>query len=650
MPDVLSLLEALGAWSLPYVWLPVGIWTAATLFVLVVLRFARRAHPLVPHLVRQALIVALPLALVAGVVLSPRMPPLRSASHTEDLTRAAPVAMAQHTVEASMPAELPAEPLPGAARVSSPTPLGMHLAGFALLLAIGVALVGLLRLALMIRALRNFRRQLTPAADLRAAVEDRRHTWTLPRKVKTAWTSERTTPFTFGWRHPVIVIPEELKNEKEALALALDHELAHIHRRDFAMRMLDHMLVAVFGWHPLVRLLSRSLDEGREQLCDAEVLARRSCHRRAYADLLLSFAALPPPTLALSTASQTSFLSNRLAAMKRQPLAPTRIATLRRTGLALGAIVFSIVILTSGMGAAVASPDAPIAPDPLGSAIQKPPSAQDFHLLNPRIEVDGTLAEQRAVELTASPFGYFYIEIPGQGRYVISANPFDGASDAGSFEGRQLSFVVDGHRVVVRSEKPMLGHDRAIPAYALLDSDAPTDGVALGVTGDYEQIPARDIGLLPDPRPSEAVRDTIIYEVVEEMPSIVGKHDAVREERHDHRGNVSRRALQVEHRDRRGPAADHQAAPVERDEVRRALYRKAEDLRLAHQFGEVALDRHLRAHVHENSQHAEQQLRVAKRAEAPLFRRIHGDRREFRYAHQQGKQQERHGKPDVRVP
>ncbi|MCH7976231.1 MAG: M56 family metallopeptidase [Bacteroidetes bacterium] len=530
MPDILSLLEALGAWSLPYVWLPVGIWTTTTLFVLVILRFARRAHPLVPHLVRQALIAALPLALAAGIVLSPLMPPILSASHTEDLTPTAQVSMAQRTAEASIPAIFQAEPLMGAVHESSPMPLGMRLAGFALLLVIGVALLGLLRLALMIRALQNFRRQLTPAADLRAAVEDRRHTWTLPRKIKTAWTSERTTPFTFGWRHPVIVIPEELKNKKEALALALDHELAHIHRRDFAMRTLDHVLVAVFGWHPLVWLLSRTLDEGREQLCDAEVLARRSHHRRAYADLLLSFAALPTPTLALSAASPTSFLSNRLAAMKTKSLAPTRIATLRRTGLALGAIVFSIVILASGMGAAVASPDAPIAPNPLDFATQNPPPVQDFHLVNPRIEVDGTLVEQSAVELTASSFVYFFIEIPGQGRYIISADPFDGASEAGSFEGRQLSFVVDGHRVVVLSETPILGHNRAIPAYALLDSDAPTNGVALGVTRDYEQIPALDIGLFPDPRPSEAVRDTIIYEVVEEMPSIVGGLESIQNE------------------------------------------------------------------------------------------------------------------------
>jgi len=98
------------------------------------------------------------------------------------------------------------------------------------------------------------------------------------------------TPFTFGLLKPRILLPEGWDRwSATRLAVVLDHERAHMARRDPLVRYLALLNRAVFWFHPLAWWLERRLAALAEEACDAAVLARG--HRAAdYSEQLLELA------------------------------------------------------------------------------------------------------------------------------------------------------------------------------------------------------------------------------------------------------------------------------------------------------------------------------------------------------------------------
>ena len=83
------------------------------------------------------------------------------------------------------------------------------------------------------------------------------------------------TPFTFGWLRPRILLPEGWDRwPATRLAVVLDHERAHMARRDPLVQWLALVNRAVFWFHPLAWWLERHLAALAEEACDAAVLAR----------------------------------------------------------------------------------------------------------------------------------------------------------------------------------------------------------------------------------------------------------------------------------------------------------------------------------------------------------------------------------------
>jgi outer membrane protein len=83
------------------------------------------------------------------------------------------------------------------------------------------------------------------------------------------------TPFTFGLLRPKILLPEGWQRWPAArLAVVLDHERAHVARRDPLVQWLALLNRAVFWFHPLTWWLERHLAALAEEACDAAVLAR----------------------------------------------------------------------------------------------------------------------------------------------------------------------------------------------------------------------------------------------------------------------------------------------------------------------------------------------------------------------------------------
>jgi beta-lactamase regulating signal transducer with metallopeptidase domain len=83
------------------------------------------------------------------------------------------------------------------------------------------------------------------------------------------------TPLTFGVLRPRILLPDGWQRWSAArLAVVLDHEHAHLRRRDPLVQWLALLNRAVFWFHPLAWWLERRLAALAEEACDAAVLAR----------------------------------------------------------------------------------------------------------------------------------------------------------------------------------------------------------------------------------------------------------------------------------------------------------------------------------------------------------------------------------------
>gem|GEM_PF-2801685 len=127
----------------------------------------------------------------------------------------------------------------------------------------------------------------------------------------------RQTPFIaspclVGWRHPMILLPEEI--EGKLLRVVLIHELAHLRRRDSDWNLLRHLATSVMFFQPLLWWLSSCIEESADEVCDDFVL-QLAGEREFYASRLADYAerCLPAvPTLSTGMVSLRSSLARRM--------------------------------------------------------------------------------------------------------------------------------------------------------------------------------------------------------------------------------------------------------------------------------------------------------------------------------------------------
>lgn len=86
-----------------------------------------------------------------------------------------------------------------------------------------------------------------------------------------------------------VLIPSELLAEMDgpALRCILAHELAHVRRRDHAVRWLEWLACAAFWWNPVAWWARRRLRASEELCCDALAVAAIEAEPRTYAGALL---------------------------------------------------------------------------------------------------------------------------------------------------------------------------------------------------------------------------------------------------------------------------------------------------------------------------------------------------------------------------
>lgn len=142
------------------------------------------------------------------------------------------------------------------------------------------------------------------------------------------------------WR-PRLVLPLHVSGA--ALDAMVLHELAHLRRRDPALRAVQAAVETLFFFWPVVRLAGRQLALAREQACDLDVVESGAIDRAAYAELLLELGLASSPSLAM--AAHPTHLERRIdMLLKTKNFKSRRLVV---AGLAVAGLVGSGVSMAS---------------------------------------------------------------------------------------------------------------------------------------------------------------------------------------------------------------------------------------------------------------------------------------------------------------
>ncbi len=151
---------------------------------------------------------------------------------------------------------------------------------------------------------------------------------------------------------PRVILPSELfaRLSSEAQATILAHELCHIRRGDYLVRLLELAATTLFWWHPVVWWACWQLRELEERCCDSRVLELVPHQPRTYAAALvdtLEFLSERPRTpVPLRTAIySTGSLSRRIRMMTRSR---TNRLSASSAALVAGLVAFPLVVAFAG--------------------------------------------------------------------------------------------------------------------------------------------------------------------------------------------------------------------------------------------------------------------------------------------------------------
>ncbi|MEX0599539.1 MAG: M56 family metallopeptidase [Rhodothermales bacterium] len=320
---MLDLILELGRWSLEGFWLPLLAWSLLALPAYAAVKLCTDRSPHVRYWTLVALLLSLPIG-VAGAALAMFDAPAMSG-----------VAIVTMPAAFSISAE--------AAAQTALNWTTWHTSGLLTLLACVVALWRVSTLVVGFRALRSIRKEAVRTPEW---VVEEAHTLAaglgLERSVDVRL-GATASPFTIGWLRPLIVLPEDLLEERADLRRALTHELVHVRRRDFGLQVVEQVIGALFVIHPLVALIRRETSVLREITCDADVVSRTG-ERAAYARVLYRYSTPNADRmLAVGIFARERHLPKRIRAMQSF-LSEHGLNRSKQKGLAVFILLLSITI------------------------------------------------------------------------------------------------------------------------------------------------------------------------------------------------------------------------------------------------------------------------------------------------------------------
>ena len=101
---------------------------------------------------------------------------------------------------------------------------------------------------------------------------------------------EHISPMNWGLLYPVIALPESAQQwSPQRLDMVLQHELAHVQRKDCLMQAITQVACAIYWFNPLIWLVNQTMRIERERACDDYVISNGT-QAKEYASHLLDIA------------------------------------------------------------------------------------------------------------------------------------------------------------------------------------------------------------------------------------------------------------------------------------------------------------------------------------------------------------------------
>ncbi len=170
----------------------------------------------------------------------------------------------------------------------------------------------------------------------------------LKRKINLFRHSRVKFPLTWGVIKPVIIMPDESKKwTRDQCTSVLLHELSHIKRGDFLIKVIARISCAVFWFNPLSWITYKKMKMEQEKACD-EFVIKAGVRPSTYAANLISIKKSGqvhwhPPALVLEAMGENQFQA-RLTAILRKQFKTKEIKMKTKIMLSLTVILLMLVI------------------------------------------------------------------------------------------------------------------------------------------------------------------------------------------------------------------------------------------------------------------------------------------------------------------
>ncbi|MBM3778829.1 MAG: hypothetical protein FJW23_11430 [Acidimicrobiia bacterium] len=215
---------------------------------------------------------------------------------------------------------------------------------------------GLMRLAWLARTARA-----VPGGPWAGTLSELTRRHAVRRPVRVLATAHPSILATWGWRRPVILLPDAAAEwPPERVRVVLAHELAHIDRGDWVANLLAEALRAIHWYNPLFWMAARRLREEAERACDDRVLELGVAgpdYAAALLDVARELGTRPRPWVPAVAMVHTSSLERRVKAMLNDRMNRSRVnRTARATSAAaLVAAAVGVAGLVSAQNLATVS-------------------------------------------------------------------------------------------------------------------------------------------------------------------------------------------------------------------------------------------------------------------------------------------------------
>lgn len=204
----------------------------------------------------------------------------------------------------------------------------------------------------------------------------------LRRQVRLLAGSTSSVPMTWGLLRPRILLPPEAAEWSPACRRnVLMHELAHVRRGDYLMRLAGWAAAALYWFHPLVWVALRRMRREQEQACDDHVL-RAGVRPSVYAGQLIRLARRLRPRgsgvgVGTSGGGPSEFyLRMRSLLRADRPRGPVRRGRFVAAGAVAALLVSGLAVLAPVPGAGGPEPgDAVVASPAVGLPVATAPVA-----------------------------------------------------------------------------------------------------------------------------------------------------------------------------------------------------------------------------------------------------------------------------------